>query len=99
MNIYFSENIKRLRKERNLTQEGLADFIGVSFQAVSMITAFQLQRCGTAYIGYAEVQVQLSFAAQMHLVRHTVAHRTGGLDGRVIASGTFLAVAPASSAS
>ena len=35
MNIYFSENIKRLRKERDLTQEGLADYLGVSFQAVS----------------------------------------------------------------
>lgn len=35
MNIYFSENIKRLRKERDLTQETLADFLGVSFQAVS----------------------------------------------------------------
>ena len=35
MNIYFSENIKRLRKERDLTQEALADFLGVSFQAVS----------------------------------------------------------------
>lgn len=35
MNIYFSENIKRLRKERDLIQEALADFLGVSFQAVS----------------------------------------------------------------
>ncbi|MCR5523527.1 MAG: helix-turn-helix transcriptional regulator [Clostridia bacterium] len=35
MNTYFSENIKRLRKERDLTQEALADFLGVSFQAVS----------------------------------------------------------------
>ena len=35
MDIYFSKNIKRLRKERDLTQEGLADFLGVSFQAVS----------------------------------------------------------------
>ena len=35
MNIYFSKNVKRLRKERDLTQEALADFIGVSFQAVS----------------------------------------------------------------
>ncbi len=35
MNLYFSENIKRLRKECDLTQEALADFLGVSFQAVS----------------------------------------------------------------
>ncbi len=35
MNIYFSENIRRLRKERELTQETLADFLGISFQAVS----------------------------------------------------------------
>lgn len=35
MNIFFSENIRRLRKERELTQENLADFLGVSFQAVS----------------------------------------------------------------
>ncbi len=35
MNIYFKENVKRLRKERDLTQEALADFLGVSFQAVS----------------------------------------------------------------
>lgn len=35
MNIYFSENVKRLRKERDLTQEALSDFLGVSFQAVS----------------------------------------------------------------
>ncbi len=35
MNILFSENIKRFRKERGLTQEELADSFGVSFQAVS----------------------------------------------------------------
>lgn len=35
MNIYFGENIKRLRKEKNLTQEAFANLIGVSFQAVS----------------------------------------------------------------
>ncbi len=35
MNIYFSEIFKRLRKERDLTQEALAEFFGVSFQAVS----------------------------------------------------------------
>ena len=35
MNIYISENIKRLRREKNLTQEALADVIGISFQAVS----------------------------------------------------------------
>lgn len=35
MNIYFSENVKRFRKERELTQEALADFLGISFHAVS----------------------------------------------------------------
>jgi len=35
MNIYFSENIKRLRREHDLTQEAIADFLGISFQAVS----------------------------------------------------------------
>ncbi len=35
MNIYFSENLKKFRKERNLTQESLADFLGVTFQAIS----------------------------------------------------------------
>ena len=35
MNIYFSENIKKLRKERKLTQEKLAEYLNVSFQAVS----------------------------------------------------------------
>lgn len=35
MNIYLNENIKRLRKERDITQETLADFLGISFQSVS----------------------------------------------------------------
>ena len=35
MNIYLSENIRRLRKEKDITQETLADFLGVSFQSVS----------------------------------------------------------------
>lgn len=35
MNIYLGENIKKLRKERDLTQEKLAVLIGVSFQAIS----------------------------------------------------------------
>ena len=35
MNIDLAKNLKRLRKEREMTQEDLADFIGVSFQAVS----------------------------------------------------------------
>lgn len=35
MKINIAKNLKRLRKERNITQEKLAEFIGVSFQAVS----------------------------------------------------------------
>ena len=35
MNIYFGENIKKMRKARGLTQEEFANDIGVSFQTVS----------------------------------------------------------------
>ena len=35
MNIYLGKNLKRLRLEKNLTQEKLADFLGVSFQSIS----------------------------------------------------------------
>ncbi len=35
MTIYFGENLKKLRKGKDLTQETLAEFLGVSFQAVS----------------------------------------------------------------
>lgn len=35
MNIYFGENLKNFRLKRNLTQEKLAEFLGVSFQTIS----------------------------------------------------------------
>lgn len=35
MTIYFGENLKKLRKSKDLTQESLADFLGMSFQAIS----------------------------------------------------------------
>ena len=35
MTIYLSENIKKLIRENNLTQETLAEFLGVTFQSVS----------------------------------------------------------------
>lgn len=35
MNVYFGENLKKLRIQRKMTQEKLADFLGVSFQAIS----------------------------------------------------------------
>lgn len=33
--IFIGENIKKLRKEKNITQEELAIFLGVSYQSVS----------------------------------------------------------------
>ena len=35
MNISLSEKLKSLRKEKNVSQEKLAEYLGVSFQAVS----------------------------------------------------------------
>lgn len=35
MTIYFGENLKKLRKSKELTQEALADFLGMSFQSIS----------------------------------------------------------------
>lgn len=35
MTINIADNLKKLRKQREITQEDLANFIGVSFQAVS----------------------------------------------------------------
>lgn len=35
MKIYFSENLKKLRTQKGLTQEKLANFIGVSYQTIS----------------------------------------------------------------
>lgn len=35
MTIYLNENIRRLRLEKGITQETLADFLGVTFQSVS----------------------------------------------------------------
>lgn len=35
MSICFGENLKKLRKSKDLTQEALAEFLGMSFQAIS----------------------------------------------------------------
>ncbi len=35
MTVYFGENLKKLRKSKDLTQEAFADFLGMSFQAIS----------------------------------------------------------------
>ena len=35
MNIYLGKNLKKLRVQKNLTQEKLAEFLGVSFQTIS----------------------------------------------------------------
>lgn len=43
MKLYISENLKRLCKEKGLTQEQLAERLSVSFQAVSK------WKCGEGY--------------------------------------------------
>lgn len=35
MSLLIGENIKRMRRERNLTQEELAAHFGISFQSIS----------------------------------------------------------------
>ena len=35
MKITLSENLRKMRRDRDLTQEDLANFLGMSFQAVS----------------------------------------------------------------
>ena len=35
MKITLSENLRKMRRDRDLTQEDLANFLGISFQAVS----------------------------------------------------------------
>ncbi len=35
MKLYIGEQLKALRKEKKLTQEALADILGVSYQSVS----------------------------------------------------------------
>ena len=35
MNLNFAENLKRLRKEKSVTQEQIADVLGVSSQSIS----------------------------------------------------------------
>ena len=35
MRLKIGETIKYLRKEKNITQEELADFLGISYQSVS----------------------------------------------------------------
>ncbi len=54
MTIYFGENLKKLRKEKNITQEELAAYLGVSFQAVS-----KWERCDT----YSDITVLPEIAA------------------------------------
>ncbi len=35
MNLLIGENIKRMRRERDLTQEEIAAHLGISFQSIS----------------------------------------------------------------
>ena len=35
MKLYIGENLKRLRNEKNVTQDTLAEYLGVTYQAVS----------------------------------------------------------------
>ena len=35
MKLYIGENLKKFRSEKNITQEELAEYLGVTYQAVS----------------------------------------------------------------
>lgn len=35
MNNYISENIRNLRRQKNVTQEELAEYLNISFQTIS----------------------------------------------------------------
>jgi len=55
LNLNIAGNLKRLRKQRNLTQEELSNFIGVSFQAISK------WECGDGYPDITNLPVLAKF--------------------------------------
>ena len=61
MKLYIGEQLKTLRKEKRITQETLADVLGVSYQSVSRWAWFDSVRNTEKYreaVAWAEAEVK-----------------------------------------
>ncbi len=79
MNINIADNLKRLRRERNLTQEELAERVGVSGQAVSKWERTTLAVLGSRVrISYAPKSIRKALQSNLRCFFIYQRHPNGG---------------------